>query len=315
MRRSLRTVTCLSVLVSAMFCSICAVNIEGAAVARLEMKVSTNRLTAGVNNTVTLTLVNNYDDLYDVDAALTLPSPLIISGDNHWRYTVLSKGSSTLISLLMYAPSSAAGSAYSGSLLITYKELGYVYYSSETHAIGFSVHGWVQMIAYGVTASPQPVARGSEVAISGNLLNKGNVAAMYTNVTILSSVPLMLKSESTSYIGQVDPNSPAPFNLAVNIDPSASEGAYEIALTVSYEDDRYIAYSFTKTVSIQVVLEVARPRQRTSPFEDWVLKYSWLYALAAISIVIIVFMYMRRRKSRVKVVFQPRTGGPTYAVR
>ena len=306
MKRALGAMTCFTVLILAMLCSLCAVYVEGAAVARLDMIVSTNRLIAGVNNTVAITLVNNYDDLYDVDAALTLPSPLIISGDNHWRYTVLPKGSSTLISLLMYAPSSAAGNAYSGSLAITYKELGYVYYSSETHTVGFSVHGWVQMIAYGATASPQAVARGSEVAISGNLLNKGNVAAMYTNVTILPSEPLILKSESTAYIGQVDPNSPAPFNLAANIDPSAGEGAYEITFMVSYEDDRYIPHSFTKTVPIQVIREVAaRQRQQPNPLEVWL---PYVLAASVVAIAITALMYVRRRKTRAKVGLQPKTG-------
>jgi len=267
-------------------------------VTRFALDVEGNHLTAGFNNTVKIELTNTGENVYDLDVGLTLPPPLTLSGDNHWRVPSVKKNGFLTIEILVYAPASAIGNTFTASIVLTYKELGYVYYTSETHSIGFVVHGWVKMVAYGVAVSPEKAEPGTDVTISANLLNQGNVAAMYTNVTLLPAEPLVLRGESTSYVGQVDPNSPAPFSLTASVDPNANNGTYTVRIAVFYQDDRHLVHSFTVNAQFEVVQPSPKPPPSTRmQFEEWLMEGGWIY-VGGIVIVILIAMVLIRRARR-----------------
>jgi len=298
MRKAIKT----SVIIALIILTACRFgNIEVAysgPVTRFALDVNGNHLTAGFNNTVKIELTNSGENIYDLDVALTLPPPLTHSGDNHWRAPSIKKNGSLLIEVLVYAPASAIGNTFTASLVLSYKELGYVYYTSETHSIGFVVHGWVKMVAYGVTVSPGKTEAGTDVTISANLLNKGNVAAMYVNVSLLPAESLILREESTSYVGQVDPNSPAPFSLTATVDPNAKNGSYTVRVVVFYQDDRHLVHSFTVDAQFEVVQPSPKPTPSTGmQLEEWLLKGGWVY-MAGILIVILVAIVLIRRATR-----------------
>jgi len=268
-------------------------------VTRFALDVSGNHLTAGVNNTVKIELTNNGENVYDLDVALTLPPPLTLSGDNHWRAPSVKKNDALMIEVLVYAPASAIGNTFTASVVLTYKELGYVYHTSEMHSIGFVVHGWVKMVAYGVTVSPEKAEPGTDVTISANLLNQGNVAAMYTNVTLLPTESLILRQESTSYVGQVDPNSPAPFSLTASVDPNAKNGSYAVGIAVFYQDDRHLVHSFTVDAQFEVVQPSPKPPPSTRmQFEEWLVEGGWIYVGGIVIVVLIVVVLIRRARGK-----------------
>jgi hypothetical protein len=275
---------------------------NAATIARLNVKVVFgNIITAEVNNTLKIDISNNYDDLYDLDACLTLPPPLVLLTSNHWLFPSFRKGSTISIVTSIYAPASAIGNSYSGSLVLTYKELGYTYSSSETHTIGLVVYGWIKMIAYGLIVDPQPAPAGSEVTISASLLNQGNVAAMYTNVTILPCSPLILKFGSANYIGQVDPNSPAPFSVTADIDPNAESGTYPVTVLVTYQDDRCVTHSLPIKIHIQVVPATPKPQQsQAEAFQAWLTSQGWIYAvtICAAAITVLLFHIFKGKRSQ-----------------
>ncbi len=267
-------------------------------VTRFALDVQGNHLTAGFNNTVKIALTNKGENVYDLDTALTLPPPLTLSGDNHWRAQSVKRNGSLTIETLIYAPASAIGNTFAASVVLTYKELGYVYYTSEMHSLGFVVHGWVKMVAYGVAVSPEEAEPGTDVTISANLLNQGNVAAMYTNVTLLPAESLILREESTSYVGQVDPNSPAPFSLTASVDPNAKNGTYTVRIAVFYQDDRHIVHSFIINAQFDVVPPSPKPPPSTSlKLEEWLMKGEWIY-VGGIAIVILLVAVLIRRVRR-----------------
>ena len=60
--------------------------VEGQTSAHLSVSINGNSLTAGFNNTVTISVVNNYSGyiaIYDVDIEITVPTTLTAYGDNH----------------------------------------------------------------------------------------------------------------------------------------------------------------------------------------------------------------------------------------
>jgi len=210
--------------------------------AHLTMNVTGQSLTAGFNNTVTISLLNNYYNtaygtgtIYDTDITVALPTPLNLIGDNHWHYASITYGQRVTITLRVYAPTSAIGSSVQATVTATYKQLGDISSTSESHSISFSVYGWVSMIIYSVQMTPSSVAPGGNATISGNVLNSGNLAAFNANVTVLSDT-LAASSSSGAFIGEIDPNIPRPFSLLVVFKTNVPNGNYSLTVKVSAVD-------------------------------------------------------------------------------
>jgi hypothetical protein len=201
------------------------------------MTVKGQSLIAGFNNTVTISLVNSYyGTVYDTDITLSLPSTLTLIGDNHWHYNSITQGQNVTIGFHVYAPTSAIGTTYLGSITATYRQLGDISYTQESHALGLSVYGYINLIVYSVQLTPSTTTPGGNTTISGNVLNTGNLAAYNANVTVKSDT-LTVSSESNAFIGEVDPNIPRPFSLVAFFKPNLSEGNYSITVIVSAIDN------------------------------------------------------------------------------
>jgi hypothetical protein len=207
--------------------------------AHLTVLVSGQSLIAGFNNTVTVTVVNNYSGytaIYDVDIAMSIPAPLALIGDNHWHYNSIMYGQNATITMQVYAPFSAIGISYQGSVTGTYKQLGDISYTQESHDMGFSVTGWINLVLYDIQLTPSAVSQGGNTTVSGNLLNAGNLAAYNANVTVESNA-LAPGAPSSVFIGEVDPNIQRPFSLLVIFKQNLPVGNYSITVKVSAMDN------------------------------------------------------------------------------
>jgi len=233
----------------------------------LTMNVTGQSLTAGFNNTVTISLLNNYYNtaygtgtIYDTDIAISVPSPLTLIGDNHWHYASIVFGQRITITVKVYAPTSAIGSAVQATVTATYRQLGNISSSSESHSISLSVYGWVSMIIYGVQMTPSSsIAPGGNATISGNVLNTGNLAAFNANVTVLSDT-LAASSSSGAFIGEIDPNIPRPFSMLVAFKTNVPNGNYSLTVKVSAVD--------TSRPGIQIVAQKSIPVQIKKPVQQ-----------------------------------------------
>jgi len=268
-----------------------------AAVLRLEVTASRNFVVAGFNESLRVNVSNNYEDLYDLTMTLSVPSPLVAIGPNSWRMDSFRKGGSEALPVTVYAPSSAVGSTYSCTLTVSYKRLGYVSYYTEAYSFNLFVRGWIKMVVYGVSLDPRPAFPGARLALTGTVLNQGNTAAMYTNVSIVPRPPFDLLDESTSYLGQIDPNSPAPFTLYVRVRERAQNGTYTLTMVLTYLDDLSERYS----ISIPVEVQISQGPQARGGAASGSSSMQWNFALA-VSIVVavaIAVLYIRRvRRAR-----------------
>lgn len=205
----------------------------------LTVNVTGQSLIAGFNNTVTVTVANvysGYTAIYDVDISMTVPTSLTMYGDNHWHYDSIAYGQSITLTFQVFAPTSGIGTSYQGSVIGTYKQLGDISYTQETHDIGFSVNGWINLVLYGVQLSPSKVSQGGNATVSGNILDSGNLAAYNTNVTVESDA-IDPTASSSVFIGEVDPNIPRPFSLLMVFKQNIAPGNYTITVKVLATDN------------------------------------------------------------------------------
>jgi hypothetical protein len=269
---------------------------HAAAPANLSINSSTNVFVASANSTLLLEIVNVGNYLKELDVALTVPSPLVLFGDNHWIRSSFAHGDAIRADLTVFAPSSAAGTTVQGSIVAQYKAVGETTVSSETHAISFLVRGWIDLTVYEITVDPDPALPGSEITISGNILNRGVIPAMYANVTVAADPPLVEDSVKPTYVGEVDANAPAPFSVTALIDSGAKAGSYQASVLVYYRDDLQVDHTITIPVSLSVVSELSKTTTGPPTIMSQLSNPLLLLGVAAVIALLAVVIYLRRRK-------------------
>ena len=268
-------------------------------VSELSVQVTANVLRAGSNNTITMHVAGIGKLLANLDISLTLPSPLVLFGDNHWRRSGFGPGDTIDATLMIFAPASAAGNSYQATVNGLYKEAGETTYSQESHTVGLLVRGWIDLVIYDLLVTPSPAGAGLSVEISGSLLNRGITSAMFTNLTIKPQPPLIVSSQSISYMGQVDANAPAPFSLTADIEPGTADGRYAVTLVVYYQDDLHMNQQVETSFFIDVSHTATQTQTttRATGVVSSVLEYAQ-YLILLVIVVVVVLLVRRLRKRR-----------------
>ena len=285
---------------------------------RLDITGAPTTLNAGFNTTVVITIFNEFEPIYDVDVSISFPqsqtttvSPVVIGASN-WKFERIGMGENVTINPLIYVTESTAGNGYPAEISISYTRLGYISPSSETHTIGFYSKGQIIMMAYDFIVEVEPAYEGNErgsdngfptdagstITVTGSLLNKGNVPAMFTNVTIIPNPILILQTESTSYLGEVDPNSPAPFTLETKTSPHVENGNHSIIIKVEYQDQEAKTHSFEKELTIYVFKTQVPESQSTSEKIIEIVRQNLLFVIIGIVIFIFLVALLIKRLSK-----------------
>ncbi|MEM2902683.1 MAG: hypothetical protein QXO32_08160 [Candidatus Bathyarchaeia archaeon] len=275
-------------------------------ISHLKVEASPLKLNAGHNTSVIFLITNNFEPIYDLDVTVQFPSsqltaPPIILGSNHWKFSKLKKGENISFPVVIYASDDTAGQGFSAIISLVYKRLGYISPYMETHIIGFYAKGFIDMVMYDLSTDPDPAIAGEILAISANILNKGNVPAMFTNVSLASNPAINLKPESYSYLGQVDPNSPAPFTVEANVNPELKPGEYVLKLLILYEDDELVPHRVERDFTITVTEAVTyTPPTTSEKIVGAVQRWTLPIAVGASALIIGVVISLKRRRSGVE---------------
>ena len=285
---------------------------------RLEVEGAPTTLNAGFNTTVVITILNEFEPIYDIDVSVSFPesqtttvSPVVI-GTSNWRFERIGMGENVTIKPLIFVIESAAGNAFPADITISYTRLGYISESSETHTIGFYAKGQIIMVAYDFIVeiessyegnertrdSSFPRDAGSTVTITGSLLNKGTIPAMFTNVTIIPNSILILQPESISYLGEVDPNSPAPFTLEAKTSPNTTDGNYTILIKVEYQDQESKIHSFEKELIVYIFKKQVQESPNTSERIIGIIRQNLLFVIIGIVLFIFLVALLIKRLSK-----------------
>jgi hypothetical protein len=262
-------------------------------------------LRAGYNTPALVAILNDFETVYDVSVQISFSqsqtaavSPTVI-GASDWKFQKIDKGENLTVRPTIFTPKEAAGNAYTASIVIGYKRLGYVSAYSESHTIGFYAKGRIEMTVYDFTVEPEPVSAGSVLSITASLLNTGNVPAKFASVTLLPNPILTLKPGSYSYLGEVDPDDPTPFTLEASVKQGAGEGSHTLSLKVQYEDEESIVHTFEKEVTVNIA-----PRQEGSPKSTQqtvidLIRGNLPYVMVGgLAVVVVVVLLMKRQSSK-----------------
>jgi hypothetical protein len=271
-------------------------------ISHLKVEAFPLKLNAGHNTSVTFLITNDFEPIYDLDVTVQFPTsqltaPPTILGSNHWKFSKLKKGGNVSFSVVIYASDDTAGQGFSAILSLVYKRLGYISPYVETHIIGFYAKGFIDMVIYDLSTDPDPAIVGENLAISANILNKGNVPAMFTNVSLASSPAVKLKPESYSYLGQVDPNSPAPFTVEANVNSELKPGEYVLKLLIYYEDDELVPHMVERELTLTVSEAViSTPPTTTEKIVSVVQRWTLPIIIGVLALIIIAVVALTRRR-------------------
>lgn len=252
-------------------------------------------LTAGRNNTVVIKIVNEGTaPISRIKASLIAPPKTAVFGRDEWFLHTLENKSSISLSTVMYVSKDLAGRIISVPFAVSYiNNLG----QSETllKNLTFAVYGYVDVNVFGTIVSPQVATNGSKVVFSANLLNKGITTAKYVNASIIPSGPIIATYESTSYIGDLEPNTVMPFSLTFEVSESAKEGIYPVKVKIEYLDAKDILREITIQKELQVIIAEEKKGSETFlllPFNSTLLYLILL--IVAIAVVCLVYGKLRK---------------------
>ncbi|MDQ1280491.1 MAG: hypothetical protein QG670_1754 [Thermoproteota archaeon] len=262
----------------------------------LKVLTSDRRLVGGMDNYFNMSLINDGSSLLSsIDATLTLSAPLVLHSDNQWTFESLDVNNSIIIPIKIFCPSTSIGSTYQGQIQVTYRD---TYGQSHTYTlpIGLIIIGRVDLVVYGKSINPYSPSPGSKVTFTATILNRGNVKVMYANVSLLSNPVLELLDQSTTYIGEIDENSPMPFTVSATINSNVLNGTYPVMMTFYYQDDQYRDCNLTISMSLPVTkTQSGQNNTSTNPGIMAFLKDNGLtIAALAIASISILFLYKRR---------------------
>lgn len=270
----------------------------------LKVKVSPITLSAGSTNNITVLIDNSFENIYDVDVRIsfvptqigtTLPTVL---GSSNWKFRTLEYGKNIAIEIPISVPEESAGKGYSANVVLIYKRLGYISPISETHVLGFYAKGIIKMEMFDFIIEPSPAIRGSIISVSATLLNRGNVAARFATAILIPSSIFALGPESSSYLGEIEPNSPTPFTLEATVNSSVHEGSYRMKIRVEYQDQESGSHTLEEEVSAYIVEAVVQPPKSASQQIVEVIYNRLTYvSLAVAATIIAVVLFLKRRCS------------------
>ena len=209
----------------------------------LSINIPDNVLQSGRITTPLINLANTGDnDISDISIDLQFSTGqssilqiFLNSGSNTWKFNKLSSGDSLTLNPEIFASLGAADSSSIVQVHISYID-SHGFPHDEIRTVGFTIRGLIDLTYKSVDFDRDILPAGYNATIVGNLLNQGNTDAQFLSISILSGDGLILSSDSTQYIGEVDADSLIPFSLKFTVDENARDGITPIVIQVMYED-------------------------------------------------------------------------------
>ncbi|WP_415282641.1 COG1361 S-layer family protein [Candidatus Nitrososphaera sp. FF02] len=262
-------------------------------------------ITAGKITDLVVTLENSSEqELADVVVSVSSQSESIkILGNTSWAIGDMEQGSSEELSTQVFASTDMIGKAIEFTYTVQHVSEGQP--DIEVVELGTYVDGEISLSAYelGVTYI------GGTPNITGNLLNEGNVLALFTTVELTSAEGLVDSLPPEQYLGDLTENSPLPFSIPVDVS-DADAGTYPIKLQVQYKDSLRQLHTFNVTSSVEFVPEdpLADESAQSADAGMGMIAIIAVIAVAAV----VAFLLVRRRKRsalKSKLQFSKQNGG------
>jgi hypothetical protein len=265
-------------------------------------------ITAGKIADLVVTIQNNGDEeLANVVVSVTTQSEEIeMLGETSWTIGDMEPGASQELSTQVYASTDMIGRATAFTYTVQHVSAGQP--DIEAVELGTYVDGEISLSAYevGVTYI------GGRPNITGNLLNEGNVLALFTTVQLTSAENLVDSLPPQQYLGDLTENSPLPFSIPIDLADGAGAGTYPVEIQVQYKDSLRQLHTFNYTSNVQFVPEdpLAEENAQAAGAAQGMQMVGIIAAIIVAAVIAVIFM--RRRKKAVlknKLQFSKQNGG------
>jgi hypothetical protein len=221
-------------------------------------------LTLGIENLST-------SQISDISISITPNSNnLKILQDNKWFIKEIDPLEKTNLVIPVFADQSIEGQAVNYDVDIQYTKDGSTVIEKQNFAT--YIRGVIDISVQDIKVSD---IAGQKMII-GNVLNQGNVKAVFAQVTVLPLYDSTIK-QSTQYIGDIDIDAPVPFNIPVN-SATPPVGDQKVQVILTWKDTLLQPHTITE---IDTVSFGNPPAQPSSNFSFNQLQIIILVAIAA----------------------------------
>jgi hypothetical protein len=262
-------------------------------------------ITAGRIADLTVSITNNRNqELSDVVVSVSsLAESITILGNTSWTIGDMAPNSSQEISTKIFSSRDMIGR--STTFVFTIQHLSAGQSEIETTELGTYVDGEISIRAYdiGITYI------GGRPNITGNLLNEGNVLALFTTVEIMSAEGLTDSIPPQQYLGDLTENSPLPFSIPIDVSDGTAAGAYPVELSVQYKDSLRESHMLDIHTNVNFVPEDPLANDRNDSANAGVIPAIIGGIVVAAVIVFVVIRMRKRNKLKRTLQFSKQNGG------
>ncbi|HVX01784.1 MAG TPA: hypothetical protein VHA09_01380 [Nitrososphaera sp.] len=256
---------------------------------------SSSIMTAGKIADLNIAIANTgSQQLSDVVASISSTADSIkILGKTSWTVGDLAPGASKEISTQAFSSTDMIGKAATFKLTVQRITSGQP--QIETFDIGTYVDGEISVKAYDIDVN----YIGGVPNVSGNLLNEGNVLALFTTVEVTSANGLASSLPPQQYLGDLTANSPLPFSIPINIANNTAPGTYPVELRVQYKDSLRQQHTLDVKANVNFVPQAPANNAQQAQAAGSAMIIGVTAGIVA-AIVIAVIVIRARRKSKLK---------------
>lgn len=245
--------------------------------------------------------------VYSPTFSLTAPSGLAVTSNSTFSRSglVINPGKSVeYVANITSGPKTAEG-AYIATLTVSYTDqFGNAH--SSAFSVGVIAVGQIQMVVQNERIS----RNGTAISVTGTLLNEGLANAYYTEVTAALTAGTSQLATATSYVGEVDSNTPLPVSLSLTIPASAlasANGTGTLTLTANYQNDFGQALQFKNSQRVSLssgssnggssfVTTTAGTTVSAGTLD--VIRYAALIGIVVAAVITVVYVRRSRSKSK-----------------
>jgi hypothetical protein len=201
--------------------------------ASLSVVTLSDSVTSGTFSRVVFLIKNiGNTTIYSPTYTISVTQPLVVAENSTFSAigTMIATSDSQVYDANLTSSPSATSGIYPAALQINYEDQnGSTHY--QTYSVAIALSGSIDLVIQNELVSQNT----ANLTISGTLLNEGTTPAYYASIS--GSLNRSNDIGPSTYIGEVDPNSPLPFTTLIPYTAGNSSSVDNITLTISFKDN------------------------------------------------------------------------------
>jgi len=282
--------------------------------------IDTVFLTAGKIDDFKFNITNNNNNAIR-NAVITLTAnsgALEILGSSKWNIDAMNPNTTLQFPTKIFASKTLINSLISFEVNAEYVSNGQL--KSDSFNIGVNVVGEIEISINDLSVDNI----GETLNVVGNLLNKGNTGGLFTTVELftdkdilereiqklsstgqnISTLKIVTPSSTTpEYLGDLEEDSPLPFNIPLSTSNNSSSGNYLVPIKIEYYDDLRNLY----VINASNIVKIDLPQQTVNENQGlWALfslsnPLGLVFLIIFIIVIIIILRFLRKKSKRKKI--------------